>query len=68
MRHVLWNAAKAAVIVKQEGNPFRKLLERLRAKGRSYNYAIGAVCRKLVQVIYGALKSQTSFQFPTENP
>jgi transposase len=68
MRHVLWNAAKAAVIVKHEGNPFRKLMERLRAKGRSYNYAIGAVCRKLVQVIYGVLKSQTSFQFPTQNP
>lgn len=63
MRHVLWNAAKAAVIVKQEGNPFRQLFDRLRAKGRSYNHAIGAVCRKLVQVIYGVLKSQTPFHF-----
>lgn len=68
MRHVLWNAAKAAVIVKHPNNPFRQLLERLMAKGRSYNYAIGAVCRKLVQVIYGVLKSQTPFQFPTQNP
>lgn len=65
MRHVLWNAAKAAVIVKHPANPFRQLLERLMAKGRSYSYAIGAVCRKLVQVIYGVLKSQTMFQFPT---
>jgi transposase len=64
MRHVLWNAAKAAVIVKHKDNPFRQLLERLMAKGRSYNYAIGAVCRKLVQVIYGVLKSQTPYQFP----
>jgi transposase len=64
MRHVLWNAAKAAVKVKHEGNPFRKLFDRLLAKGRSYNHAIGAVCRKLVQVIYGVLKSQTPFQFP----
>jgi len=65
MRHVLWNAAKAAVIVKHPANPFRNLLERLLTKGRTYNYAIGAVCRKLVQVIYGVLKSQTPFQFPS---
>jgi len=65
MRHLLWNAAKAAVMVKHPANPFRQLLERFLKKGRSYNYAIGAVCRKLVQVIYGVLKSQTTFQFPT---
>jgi transposase len=68
MRHVLWNAAKAAVIVKHEGNPFRKLMDRLLAKGRTYNHAIGAVCRKLVQVIYGVLKSQTTFQFAAHSP
>lgn len=67
MRHVLWNAAKAAVIVKHPANPFRQLLERLTAKGRTYNYGIGAVCRKLVQVIYGVLKSQTPYQFPATN-
>ena len=65
MRHVLWNAAKAAVKVKHEGNPFRHLFDRLIAKGRTYNHAIGAVCRKLVQVIYGVLKSQTAFRYPT---
>jgi transposase len=64
MRHALWNAAKAAIIVKNPANPFRKLHDRLTAKGRSYNYGIGAVCRKLVQVIYGVLKSQTPYQFP----
>ena len=64
MRHVLWNAAKAAVRVKHDANPFRQLLERLLAKGRTYNYAIGAVCRKLVQVIYGVLKSQKPYEFP----
>ena len=68
MRHVLWNAAKAAVIVKHQGNPFRSLFDRLIAKGRTYNHAIGAVCRKLVQVIYGVLKSQTTFQFATSTP
>jgi len=65
MRHVLWNAAKAAVRVKHDANPFRQLHDRLLAKGRSYNHAIGAVCRKLVQVIYGVLKSQTHFHYPT---
>lgn len=68
MRHVLWNAAKAAVIVKHPANPFRQLKERLMAKGRSYSYAIAAVCRKLVQVIYGVLKSKTTYQFPALNP
>lgn len=63
MRHVLWNAAKAAVRVKHPGNPFRQLFDRLRNKGKAYSYAIAAVCRKLVQVIYGVLKSQTPFQF-----
>jgi len=63
MRHVLWNAAKAAVMVKHPANPFRLLFDRLLAKGRSYNHAIGAVCRKLVQVIYGVLKSQTPFHY-----
>lgn len=64
MRHVLWNAAKAAVKVKHPGNPFRQLFERLRAKGRTFNHATGAVCRKLVQVLYGVLKSQTPFHYP----
>ena len=65
MRHVLWNAAKAAIMVKHEGNPFRRLFDRLVAKGRTYNHAIGAVCRKLVQVIYGVLKSQAPFHYTT---
>lgn len=65
MRHVLWNGAKAAVLAKHPANPFRALLERLRAQGRTYNYAIAAVCRKLVQVIYGVLRSQKPFQYPT---
>jgi len=68
MRHVLWNAAKAAVKVKHEGNPFRALFDRLLAKGRTYSHAIGAVCRKLVQVIYGVLKSQAPFHYPASTP
>lgn len=64
MRHVLWNAAKAAVRVKHPQNPFRALFERLVAKNKSKPAAFGAVSRKLVQVIYGVLKSQTPFKFP----
>lgn len=64
MRHMLWNAAKAAVWNKHPQNPFKQLFDRLRAKGKSYNAAIGAVCRKLVQTIYGVLRSQTPFQYP----
>jgi transposase len=65
VRHVLWNAAKAAIRVKHPHNPFRALFDRLVAKGKSQAAAIGAVCRKLVQVIYGVLKSQTPFQYPS---
>jgi transposase len=68
MRHVLWNAAKAAVMVKHPANPFRQLQQRLMAKGGTYNYAIAAVCRKLVQVIYGVLKSKTHYKFAAVAP
>jgi len=64
-KHCLWNAAKAAVRVKHEGNPFRAIYERLKAQGKRAPCAYGAVCRKLVQVLYGVLKSQTPFQFST---
>ena len=67
-KHMLWNAAKAAARVKHAGNPFRALYDRLKAKGKSAAAAFGAVCRKLVQVIYGVLKSQTPFQFPAQVP
>lgn len=65
LRHILWNCAKAAVWHKHPQNPFRRLFDRLRAKGKSYGAAIGAVIRKLVQTIYGVLKTQTPFRYPT---
>lgn len=65
MRHVLWNAAKAAIRVKHPNNPFRALFERLVAKGKSKAAGFGAVARKLVQVIYGVLKSQILFNYPS---
>lgn len=59
MRHMLWNAAKSAA----RHNPVcRALYERLVAKGKSAPAAYGAVARKLVQIIYGVLKSLTKFQ------
>jgi len=66
LRHILWNCAKAAVWHKHPQNPFRRLFDRLRAKGKSYGAAIGAVVRKLVQTIYGVLKNQTPFRYPTD--
>jgi len=63
MRHMLWNAAKCAA----RHNPVcRELYERLIARGKSAPAAYGAVARKLVQIIYGVLKSQTIFD-PTLN-
>jgi transposase len=64
VKHMLWNAAKAAVRVKHPANPFRALYERMVSKGKCAAAAYGAVCRKLVQVVYGVLKSQKPFQFP----
>jgi transposase len=63
-RACLWNAARAAVIHKHPQNPFRALFDRLTAKGKLYGEAIGAVVRKLVQTIYGVLRSQTPFRYP----
>jgi transposase len=65
MRHILWNCAKAAVWHKHPRNPFKRLFDRLRAKGKTYSAAIGAVVRKLVQTIYGVLKNQAPFQYPS---
>jgi transposase len=65
LRHILWNCAKAAVWHKHPHNPFKQLFDRLRARGLSYAAAIGAVVRKLVQTIYGVLKTQTPFRYPT---
>jgi transposase len=58
MRHMLWNAAKSAA----RHNPVcRDLFERLIAKGKKAPAAYGAVARKLVQIIYGVLKTLTRF-------
>lgn len=58
VRHMLWNAAKSAA----RHNPVcRDLFDRLIAKGKCASAAYGAVARKLVQIIYGVLKSLTKF-------
>lgn len=59
VRHMLWNAARSAA----RFNPACKaLFERLVAKGSHQIAAYAAVMRKLVQIIYGILKSKTPFQ------
>lgn len=65
LRHILWNCAKAAIWHKHPQNPFRALYDRLITKGKPYASAIGAVMRKLVQTIYGVLKTQTPFKYPS---
>jgi transposase len=59
VRHMLWNAAKSAA---RFNDVCRALFERLQEKGRAAPACYGAVCRKLVQLIYGVLKNQTPFQ------
>ena len=55
VRHLLWNCAKPAAV----HNPAcRALYERLRAKGKPAPYAWAAVARKLLQIVYGVLKSR----------
>lgn len=64
VRHALWNAAKTAA----RFNPVcKELFERLIAKGKTAPSAYGAVARKLVQLIYGVLKSKTIFQSPEKS-
>ena len=63
IRDALWNCAKVAA---RFNPPCKALYERLRAKGKHAAACFGAVARKLVQIIYGVLKSKRSFSF-TEN-
>jgi transposase len=58
LRHLLWNAAKVAA----RHNPVCKaLFERLVAKGKHAAAAYGAVMRKLVELVYGVLRSGKPF-------
>jgi transposase len=62
LRHLLWNAAKIAA----RHNPVCKaLFEKLVAKGKHAAAAYGAVMRKLVQLVYGVLKSHKPFELST---
>ena len=59
VRHMLWNAARSAA----RHNPVCKdLFERLVARGKHEVAAYAAVMRKLVQIIYGILKTKTTFK------
>jgi transposase len=62
IRHLLWNAAKIAA----RHNPVcKELFERLVAKGKHAASAYGAVMRKLVQLVYGVLRSGEPFRIST---
>ena len=59
VRHLLFNCAKSA----SKWNPACKaLFERLFKASQNHMYAWGAVMRKLVQVIFGVLKSKTTWK------
>ncbi|MGI9014116.1 MAG: transposase [Phycisphaerales bacterium] len=61
VRHNLWNAARSAVMY----NPLcRAYFEQLVARGKHKAAAYGAVARKLLQIIYGVLKTRTHFKIP----
>jgi transposase len=62
LRHLLWNAAKVAA----RHNPVCKaLFEKLVGKGKHAAAAYGAVMRKLVQLVYGVLRSREPFKLST---
>jgi transposase len=59
LRHLLWNAARIAA----RFNPICKaLFERLVARGKHAASAYGAVMRKLVELVYGVLRSGQPFE------
>lgn len=59
IRHLLWNCAKSAA----RWNPAcHQLAQRLFDKGHNYPTVWGAVMRKLVQIIYGVLKTKTPWK------
>jgi transposase len=62
VRHNLWNAARSAVMCNAV---CRDYFERLRDNGKHAAAAYGAVARKLLQIIYGVLKSRTTFRIPS---
>ena len=65
VRHMLWNAAKCAA----RWNPIcRDYYEQLIERGKAAPAAYGAVCRKLIQIVYGVLKSKHPFDPALAHP
>lgn len=68
VRHYLWNAARAAIT----HNPaIRVLYQRLKAKGKRGDVALGHCMRKLLHLVYAVWKSNRPFDeqhFPWETP
>jgi transposase len=58
VRHYLWNAARSAIV----HNPIiRALYQRLRAKGKRGDVALGQCMRKLLHLVYAVWKTDRPF-------
>ncbi|MCY1248064.1 hypothetical protein D9M72_614530 [compost metagenome] len=51
-----------AIVAKRYNPTVRALYERLLARGKAKKSALGAAMRKLLQIAYGVLKTQTQYQ------
>ncbi len=58
LRHALWQAAVASLLHNEELAAFYR---KKRAQGKPYGVAVGAVCRKLLGIIYVILKEQRPY-------
>ncbi len=59
VRHFIWNAAKSAAM---HNHVCKAYIEAMKEKGKHAASAYGPVARKLVQQVYGVLKSETPFK------
>jgi transposase len=58
VRHYLWNAARSAIV---HNPPIRALYQRLRAKGKRGDVALGQCMRKLLHLVYAVWKTNRPF-------
>lgn len=58
VRHLLFNCAKSAA---RHNPPCKALFDRLCQRGKTVVHAWAAVMRKLVQIVYGILRTKTPF-------
>ncbi|MBP6952129.1 MAG: transposase [Alphaproteobacteria bacterium] len=51
-----------AMVVIRISSPMKQFVERLRGKGKKGKVIVAAVMRKLLHIVFGVLKTQTTFQ------